>query len=118
MSQGLLSKKGRRPALRIYLFKTLEGFARIAHLITAASTAIRWKLCRVSSLAMMLSLVLQIHYWIVRGREWNAFYASTQGDEFLNRVPHRIDGPRVRKTKLSRRTSPNASSLERTNANT
>lgn len=44
----------------------------------------QWKYCAFVSLAMvLLSLVPQIHLWIVRGRDWNGVYASTQGDEFF-----------------------------------
>ena len=32
---------------------------------------------------VLLSLIPQIHLWIVRGREWNGAYVSPQGDELL-----------------------------------
>jgi len=32
---------------------------------------------------VLLSLLPQIHLWIVRGRDWNGAYVSSQGDEFL-----------------------------------
>ncbi len=32
---------------------------------------------------VLLSLIPQIHFWFVRGRDWNGAYASIQGDEFL-----------------------------------
>jgi hypothetical protein len=32
---------------------------------------------------MFLSLIPQIHLWLVRGRDWNGTYATLQGDEFL-----------------------------------
>jgi hypothetical protein len=41
-------------------------------------------LCALTCLAMvLLSLIPQIHLWIVRGREWNGAYVSPQGDELL-----------------------------------
>ena len=41
-----------------------------------------WKLCALTCLAMtFLSLIPQIHLWLVRGREWNGAYVSLQGDE-------------------------------------
>ena len=42
----------------------------------------RWKLCALTCLAMtFLSLIPQLHLWLVRGREWNGAYVSLQGDE-------------------------------------
>ncbi len=32
---------------------------------------------------VLLSLIPQIHLWIVRGRDWNGAYVSSQGDEFI-----------------------------------
>ena len=32
---------------------------------------------------VLLSLVPQIHLWLVRGKEWNGAHATLQGDEFL-----------------------------------
>src|SRR5438445_10456420 len=44
----------------------------------------RWKWCAITCLAMMLlSLIPQIHLWLVRGRDWNGAYVSPQGDEPL-----------------------------------
>src|SRR5260370_34304312 len=49
-----------------------------------ASYAGNWKWCVLPSMAMvLLSLLPQIHLWIVRGREWNGAYVSPQGDEPL-----------------------------------
>jgi hypothetical protein len=48
------------------------------------SYAAGWKLCALTCLAMvLLSLIPQIHLWIVRGRDWNGVYVSPQGDEPL-----------------------------------
>src|SRR5438128_7111159 len=42
----------------------------------------RWKWCAVTCLAMLvLSLIPQLHLWLVRGRDWNGAYVSLQGDE-------------------------------------
>ena len=42
------------------------------------------KLCALTCLAMvLLSLIPQIHLWLVRGRDWNGAYVSLQGDEPL-----------------------------------
>jgi hypothetical protein len=44
----------------------------------------KWKWCVLPAAAMtLLSLVPQIHLWIVRGRDWNGAYVSPQGDEPL-----------------------------------
>ena len=32
---------------------------------------------------VLLSLMPQLHFWFVRGRDWNGAYATLQGDEFL-----------------------------------
>jgi hypothetical protein len=32
---------------------------------------------------VFLSILPQLHLWLVRGRDWNGAYVSTQGDEFL-----------------------------------
>jgi hypothetical protein len=51
---------------------------------TSLSYLAGWKLCALTCLAMvLLSLLPQIHLWIVRGREWNGAYVSPQGDELL-----------------------------------
>ena len=48
------------------------------------STFTKSKWCALPCLAMMLlSLLPQIHLWIVRGREWNGAYVSSQGDELV-----------------------------------
>jgi hypothetical protein len=48
------------------------------------SYAVNWKWFVLPSMAMvLLSLMPQIHLWIVRGREWNGAYVSPQGDEPL-----------------------------------
>src|ERR1043166_97817 len=52
--------------------------------MTPRSHLSRWKWCLITSFAMvLLSLVPQIHLWIIRGREWNGAYVSVQGDESL-----------------------------------
>ncbi len=59
-----------------------------------------WKWCAITCLAMMLlSLIPQIHLWIVRGRSWNGAYVSLQGDEiyYSGYVNALMDG-RSRKT--------------------
>ena len=35
----------------------------------------------IAATMMLLSLIPQIHLWIVRGRDWNGAYVSSQGDE-------------------------------------
>ncbi|MGH9930317.1 MAG: hypothetical protein ACREA9_13975 [Pyrinomonadaceae bacterium] len=43
-----------------------------------------WKWCAAAAAAiMLLALTPQIHFWYVRGANWNGAYASVQGDEFL-----------------------------------
>jgi hypothetical protein len=32
---------------------------------------------------VLLSLIPQVHFWFVRGRDWNGAYATIQGDEYL-----------------------------------
>lgn len=52
--------------------------------MTAPSYVSGWKWCALVSLAMvLLSLIPQIHFWFVRGAEWQGAYATLQGDEFL-----------------------------------
>src|SRR6266496_2109514 len=49
---------------------------------TIPRDAATWKWCAVTCLAMLvLSLIPQLHLWLVRGREWNGAYVSLQGDE-------------------------------------
>lgn len=51
---------------------------------TSLSKATKLKLGALVSLAMVvLSLIPQVHLWLVRGREWNGAYVSPQGDEPL-----------------------------------
>jgi hypothetical protein len=43
-----------------------------------------WKWCALASVAIViLSLVPQIHFWIVRGSQWNGAFTVVQGDELL-----------------------------------
>ena len=43
-----------------------------------------WKWCALASLAIViLSVVPQIHFWAVRGSQWNGAFTVTQGDELL-----------------------------------
>src|SRR6266567_6968596 len=47
-----------------------------------AKLKLKW--CASASIAIvLLSLIPQIHFWIVRGRDWNGAYVSPQGDEAL-----------------------------------
>jgi len=58
-----------------------------------------WKLCALTCLAMvLLSLIPQIHLWVVRGRNWNGAYVSAYVDEprYAAYVNALIDG-RARK---------------------
>lgn len=51
---------------------------------STASYLARWKWWILPATAMvLLSLIPQIHFWLVRGRDWNGAYATVQGDEFL-----------------------------------
>jgi len=51
---------------------------------TSPSYMAGWKLCSLTCLAMvLLSLMPQIHLWLVRGKDWNGAYVSPQGDEIL-----------------------------------
>src|SRR6266404_6053379 len=57
---------------------------RIHAVSTSPSHASKWKWCVLPSIAMvLLSLLPQIHLWIVRGRDWNGAYVNSQGDEPL-----------------------------------
>jgi hypothetical protein len=48
------------------------------------SPAAKWKWCALASMAMVfLSVLPQLHLWVVRGRDWNGAYVSLQGDEPL-----------------------------------
>jgi hypothetical protein len=47
-----------------------------------SSYATQWKWCALTCLAMvLLSLIPQLHLWLVRGQDWNGAYVSLQGDE-------------------------------------
>jgi hypothetical protein len=53
-------------------------------MIASPPYVISWKWCALACVAMMLlSLIPQIHLWLVRGRDWNGTYATLQGDELL-----------------------------------
>jgi hypothetical protein len=57
---------------------------RVGEMITSPPSITAWKLCALMCLAMiLLSLLPQIHLWLVRGRDWNGAYVSPQGDEPL-----------------------------------
>src|SRR5882762_3984663 len=44
----------------------------------------RYKWCAVIATAItFLALIPQLHFWFVRGRNWQGAYATLQGDEFL-----------------------------------
>jgi hypothetical protein len=46
------------------------------------SNLTKWKWCALASAAMVfLSVLPQLHLWVVRGRDWNGAYVSLQGDE-------------------------------------
>ena len=61
----------------------------------------KWKWCAlVASLMVLLSLLPQIHLWIVRGKDWQGAYTSLHGDEsvysaytnaLINGRPRRYD---------------------------
>ena len=43
-----------------------------------------WKLCALTFLAIvLLSLIPQVHLWIVRGHDWNGAFVGPYGDELL-----------------------------------
>src|SRR6266536_3018691 len=51
---------------------------------TIPRDAATWKWRALTCLAMLvLSLIPQLHLWLVRGRDWNGAYVSPQGDEPL-----------------------------------
>ena len=51
---------------------------------SSSSNKTAWKLCALVCLSViMLSLIPQLHLWLVRGREWNGAYVTLQGDEPL-----------------------------------
>ncbi len=44
----------------------------------------KWKWVALPVMAMLLlSLLPQVHLWLIRGRNWNGAYVSSQGDELL-----------------------------------
>ena len=62
--------------------KNKLGFGRM--LIMSASTPgdRKWRFALLPALAIaFVSLIPQIHFWIVRGTDWNGAYAIFQGDE-------------------------------------
>src|SRR5258705_12402241 len=51
---------------------------------TSPSSLAGWRLCSLTCLAMvLLSLIPQIHLWIIRGSDWNGAYVSPHVDEPL-----------------------------------
>ena len=51
---------------------------------TSPSYGAGWKWFALAAIAMvLLSLIPQLHLWVVRGRDWNGAYVSPQGDEPL-----------------------------------
>jgi len=51
---------------------------------TSSSNKEKWKWCAfTASVMVLLSLVPQIHLWIVRGKDWNGAYTSLHGDESI-----------------------------------
>lgn len=51
---------------------------------TSPSHVVRWKWCALAAMAIvLLSLVPQFHFWLVRGSHWQGAYAMLQGDEFF-----------------------------------
>lgn len=50
----------------------------------SSSYTFRSKWCAVALAGIsFLALMPQLHFWFVRGRDWNGAYATLQGDEFL-----------------------------------
>src|SRR6266498_3922202 len=48
------------------------------------SYVVRFKWCALPAAAItVLALMPQIHFWFVRGTQWQGAYAVLQGDEFL-----------------------------------
>ena len=75
--------KGARPFSQDFQ-QTPSTSDRIGTMTTSPSLLAGWKLCALACLAMvLLSLIPQLHLWIVRGRDWNGAYVSPQGDEPL-----------------------------------
>jgi hypothetical protein len=62
-----------------------SSLIHVNHPMSASPSYVtKWKWCALVSLAMvLLSLIPQIHLWIVRGRDWNGAYVSSQTDEPL-----------------------------------
>ena len=49
---------------------------------TSNSNKEKWRWCALAaSLMVLLSLLPQIHLWIVRGKDWHGAYTSLHGDE-------------------------------------
>jgi hypothetical protein len=71
-----------RPAKADHLDQLIGYNVRLMNQL--ASYLTRWKWCALSSMAMvLLSLMPQIHLWVIRGLDWNGAYVSAQGDEPL-----------------------------------
>jgi hypothetical protein len=51
---------------------------------TSSSNNEKWKWCALAaSVMVLLSLVPQIHLWMVRGKDWHGAYTSLHGDESI-----------------------------------
>src|ERR671913_163435 len=59
-------------------------YHRHSKMKVSPSDANSWKLCALTCLALVfLSLIPQLHLWLVRGKDWNGAYVTIQGDEPL-----------------------------------
>ena len=57
---------------------------KIAAMKTSSPDALKTKWCVLAATAItLLSFLPQIHFWLVRGSQWQGAYATLQGDEFL-----------------------------------
>ena len=51
-------------------------------MISSSCSAVEWKFAVLPALAIVfVSLIPQLHFWVVRGSHWNGAYAILQGDE-------------------------------------
>ena len=107
MPRILLSFKPRRKVSRAILIKVRTGVhtrlvSTASHYVnTSGFNKEKWKWCALAATVMvLLSLLPQIHLWIVRGRDWHGAYTSLHGDEsvysaytnaLINGRPRRYD---------------------------